>query len=214
MSNVTVVEARDELAALPADILTARLEGFIEADCFTGRYEGPTRGAMEQNFEQNLARIFARAETSRISGVQIKAPMHLAPDDALLPAVDLSFTHILKPAGTAGFEMLPIVEWLCLELGRVAGFATPNVALTPMPDGVSPALIVERFELRPGADDQRRLTPEDRCSVLDHPASAKYEGTIERIARGFRLQKKVEPVLVACSTLLRDFRLIALSSAC
>lgn len=107
MSNVTVVEACDELAALPADILTTRLEGFIEAGCFTGRYEGPARGAMEQSFE-HLARIFARAETPRLSGVQMKAPMHLAPDGALLPAVDLPFTHILKPAGTAGFEMLPI----------------------------------------------------------------------------------------------------------
>jgi serine/threonine-protein kinase HipA len=29
MSNITVVEARDELAALPADILTTRLNGFI-----------------------------------------------------------------------------------------------------------------------------------------------------------------------------------------
>ncbi|HUD94757.1 hypothetical protein [Sphingobium sp.] len=40
MSNVTVVEARDELAALPADFLTTRLSGFIEAGCFTGHYGG------------------------------------------------------------------------------------------------------------------------------------------------------------------------------
>ncbi len=186
MSNVTVVEARGELAALPADVLTTRLEGFNEAGRFTGRYEGPARGTIEQSFEQNLARIFARAETPRLSGVQIKAPMHLAPDGALVPAVGLSFTHILKPAGTAGLEMLPIVEWLCLELGRAAGFATPNISLTPMPDRMSPALIVERFDIRHGADDQRRLALEDFCSVLDLPAPAKYEGTIERIARGLR----------------------------
>jgi hypothetical protein len=37
-------------------------------------------------------------------------------------------THIPKPAGTAGFETLPIVEWLCLELGRVAGFEVPAAA--------------------------------------------------------------------------------------
>lgn len=186
MSNVTVVETRHELAALPADILTTKLEGFNEAGRFAGRYEGPARGTIEESFEQNLARIFARAETPRLSGVQIKAPMHLAPDGALLPAVNLSFTHILKPAGTAGFEMLPVVEWLCLELGRAAGFATPNIALTPMPDGMSPALIVERFDIRHGADDQRRFALEDFCSVLDVPASAKYDGTIERIARGLR----------------------------
>lgn len=148
MSNITVVEARDELAALPADILTTRLNGFIDAGRFTGRYDGPARGAIEESFEQNLARIFARAETPRLSGVQIKAPMHLASDGALLPAIDLPFTHILKPAGTAGFEMLPIVEWLCLQLGRAAGFAAPDVALTAMPDGMAPALVVERFDIR------------------------------------------------------------------
>ncbi|NWK94651.1 type II toxin-antitoxin system HipA family toxin [Sphingobium lactosutens] len=186
MSNITVVEARDELAALPADILTMRLDGFVEAGRFSGRYKGPARGAIEESFEQNLARIFARAETPRLSGVQIKAPMHLAADGALLPAIDLPFTHILKPAGTAGFEMLPIVEWLCLALGRAAGFDVPDIALTPMPDGMSPALIVERFDIRRGAGDQRRLALEDFCSVLDLPASAKYDGTIERMARGLR----------------------------
>lgn len=186
MSNVTVVESRDELATLPADILTTRLDNFVEAGCFTGRYEGPARGAIEESFEQNLARIFAHAETPRLSGIQIKAPMYLAPDGILRPAIDLPFTHILKPTGTAGFEMLPIVEWLCLELGRAAGFAVPVIALTPMPDGMSPALIVERFDIRYGADDQRRLALEDFCSVLDLPASAKYDGTIERMARGLR----------------------------
>ena len=186
MSNITVVGARDELANLPPDILTTALEGFVEAGRFTGRYRGPARGAIEESFEQNLARIYARAETPRLSGVQIKAPMHLAPDGALLPAIDLPFTHILKPAGTAGFEMLPIVEWLCLELGRAAGFTVPDFVLTAMPDGMAPALVVERFDIRLGPDDQRRLALEDFCSVLDLPASAKYDGTIERMARGLR----------------------------
>ncbi|WP_019054024.1 HipA domain-containing protein [Sphingobium xenophagum] len=186
MSNITVVEARDDLTALPADILTTRLSGFVEAGRFIGRYDGPARGAIEESFEQNLARIFARAETPRLSGVQIKAPMHLAPDGTLLPAIDLPFTHILKPAGTAGFKMLPIVEWLCLELGRAAGFAAPDVALTMMPDGMAPALIVERFDIRLEPDDQRRIALEDFCSILDLPASAKYDGTIERMARGLR----------------------------
>lgn len=186
MSNITVVEARDQLAALPSDVLTTRLDGFVEAGQFIGHYHGPARGAIEESFEKNLAQIFARAETPRLSGVQIKAPMHLAADGALSPAIDLPFTHILKPAGTAGFEMLPIVEWLCLELGRAAGFVTPDIALTPMPDGMSPALLVERFDIRLGNDDRRRIALEDFCSVLDLPASAKYDGTIERMARGLR----------------------------
>jgi serine/threonine-protein kinase HipA len=79
--------------------------------------------------------------------------------------------------------MLPIVEWLCLELGRAAGFEAPDAALIPMPDGMPPALVVERFDIRRGPHDQRRLAMEDFCSILDLPTSAKYDGTIERMAR-------------------------------
>ena len=112
--------------------------------------------------------------------------MSLTSEGRLVPAVDQPFTHILKPAGTAGFETLPIVEWLCLELGRTAGFEAPDAALIDMPDGMSPALLVERFDIRRGPKDQRRLALEDFCSILDLPTSAKYDGTIERMARGLR----------------------------
>lgn len=186
MSNIAIVKTRDELAVLPADNLTTTLAAFVDAGRFTGRYGGPERGEIEETFEQNLARIFARAETPRLSGVQIKAPMSLMPDGALVPAILQPFTHILKPAGTAGFEMLPIVEWLCLELGRSAGFEVPDAALLAMHDGMSPALVVERFDIRQGTADQRRLALEDFSSILDLPASAKYDGTIERMARGLR----------------------------
>lgn len=186
MSNISVVEARQELQSLPADILVTRLADFTDGGRFTGHYAGPARQTIADSFEQNLSRIFARAETPRLSGVQIKAPMHLSPEGALLPAIDLPFTHILKPAGTSGFEMLPIVEWLCLELGRAAGFNVPDIALVPMPDNMPPALLVERFDIRQGPEDQRRLALEDFCSVLELPASAKYDGTIERMARGMR----------------------------
>ncbi|CAH2398075.1 HipA domain-containing protein [Mesorhizobium escarrei] len=51
---------------------------------------------------------------------------------------------------------------------------------------MSPALVVERFDVRRGPTDRRYLALEDFCSVLDLPASAKYDGTIERMARGLR----------------------------
>ncbi|HEX8665007.1 MAG TPA: HipA domain-containing protein [Beijerinckiaceae bacterium] len=186
MSNIKIVESRAELERLPADVLLAELRAFSEDGRFTGRYAGPPRGEIEEGFEQNLARLFARAETPRISGVQIKAPMCLTPEGELVPAVDRPFTHILKPAGTAGFETLPVVEWLCLELGRAAGFEVPSAALIDMPDGMPPALVVERFDIRRGPDDRRIIALEDFCSILDLPTSAKYDGTIERMARGLR----------------------------
>jgi serine/threonine-protein kinase HipA len=186
MSNITIVEDLAQLATLPADVLSTPLARFAAGGSFTGVYVGPGRGEIEETFEQNLARIFARAETPRLSGVQIKAPMSLTRDGALVPAIELPFTHILKPAGAAGFELLPIVEWLCLEFGRAAGFETPVAALIAMPDAMAPALVVERFDVRQGDHDQRRLAMEDFCSILELPTSAKYDCTIERMARSLR----------------------------
>lgn len=186
MSNIAVVATKKELDALPLDVLQAPLAKFAKRGQFIGRYVGLSRGELEQSFEENLAQLFERAETPRLSGVQIKAPMCLTSDGALIAAIDAPFTHILKPAGTAGFEALPIVEWICLELGRAAGFVVPDAALVGMPDGMAPALVVERFDIRRDKADKRRLALEDFCSVLALPASAKYDGTIERVARGLR----------------------------
>lgn len=186
LSNIAVVSDPGELARLPADILEAGLERFTDEGRFTGRYAGLGRGDIEEPFQQRLAALFARAETPRLSGIQIKAPVSLAADGTLVPATDAPFTHILKPAGTAGFEQMPVVEWFCLQLGRRAGFAVPAVALTAMPDGMPPALLVERFDIRRSKEDRRRLALEDFCSVLDLPSEAKYDGTIERVGRGLR----------------------------
>lgn len=186
MSNVSVAPSRTELAALPEDILSAPLEAFCEAGRFIGRYRGPGRGSIEETFERNLARLYSQPGTPRLSGVQVKAPMSLLADGTLLPALDRAFTHVLKPAGTAGFETLPAVEWLCLEFGRAGGFEVPSTALIEMPDGMPPALLVERFDIRRGPEDRRRLALEDFCSILDLPASAKYNGTIEHAAKGLR----------------------------
>ncbi len=186
LSNVSVAPSRSEWAALPEDILSTPLEAFCEAGRFTGRYRGPGRGPVEETFERNLARLYSQPGTPRLSGVQIKAPMCLLADGTLLPALDRAFTHVLKPAGTAGFETLPVVEWLCLELGRAGGFEVPSAALIEMPDGMPPALLVERFDIRRGPGDRRRLALEDFCSVLNLPATARYDSTIERVARGLR----------------------------
>ncbi|WP_132661872.1 type II toxin-antitoxin system HipA family toxin [Rhizobium azibense] len=186
MSNIIIVEKRSELAALPADILVTRLAAYSEGGVFTGRYAGPGRDHIEQSFERNLAQIFASSETPRLSGVQIKAPMFLDHDGTLCPSVATPFTHILKPAGTSGFEALPVIEWQSLTLAASAGFATPSMALVPMPDEMPPALLVERFDIRAQNKDQRLLAMEDFASVLGVPTEAKYDGTIERIARAVR----------------------------
>ncbi len=186
MSNITMAENAEELATLPLDVLATPLAAFTAAGVFTGTYAGPGRSTMEQDFERNLAMIYDRADTPRLSGVQIKAPMTLAPDGRLSPSIGTPFTHILKPAGTSGFEALPLVEWIGLALAKEAGLTVPAAALIAMPDGMPPALLVERFDIRAGADDHRLLAMEDLCSVLDLSPEKKYDGTIERVARALR----------------------------
>jgi serine/threonine-protein kinase HipA len=186
MSNIAIVENASELAALPADILLTQLERFAARGLFTGTYAGPGRGAIEKGFEANLAKIYERADTPRISGVQIKAPMYLDTDGTLSPSTGKPFTHILKPAGTSGFEALPVVEWMALALGRAAGFVAPAAALVPMPDSMPPALLVERFDIREDAADRRLIALEDFASVLDLPTQAKYSTTMERVAKAAR----------------------------
>ena len=186
MSNITVVATPDKLAALPADLLVNRLAAFTKDGLFTGTYAGPGRSAIERDFEHRLAALYANADTPRLSGVQIKAPMSLDAGGTLTPSVGLPFTHILKPAGTSGFETLPLIEWVGLTLARAVGLLAPEAALVPMPDGMPPALVVERFDIRDRADDPRWLAMEDMCSVLDLEPHDKYTGTIERVARATR----------------------------
>lgn len=186
MSNITIVESEAELTPLPQDILLTRLENYTRDGVFTGRYAGPGRTDIETSFEKNLAQIYARADTPRLSGVQIKAPMYLDVEGTLSPSAGKPFTHILKPAGTSGYDALPLVEWTAMTLGRASGLGAPSIALIAMPDNMPPALIVERFDIREGLEDRRMLALEDLCSVLDLPAHAKYEGTLERVARAIR----------------------------
>lgn len=186
MSNITITQQPGYIAGLPADVLTARLANFSRNGIFTGEYAGPGRSDLEHDFEENLARLYARADMPRLSGIQIKAPMFLDTDGALRPSAGEPFTHILKPAGTGKFQALPLIEFLCMALGRDAGFATPDTALVPMPDSMPPALLVERFDIRTSPEDRRLIALEDLCSVLDLDPEAKYNGTIERIMRAVR----------------------------
>jgi len=186
MSNITISDDVAEIAALPADVLDGRLFDFERDGLFLGTYAGPPGREFNQSFEHALARIFKTGTTPRLSGIQIKAPMLLDKDGLLRAATDLPFTHILKPAGTSGFEQMPVVEWLCLALGRSAGFTVPETALVEMPEGLPPALLVERFDIRADQGDRRRIALEDFCSILGVPAEDKYKGTIERMARALR----------------------------
>lgn len=186
MSNVTAVQDAAELKHLPMDVLKTPLAQVSEQGRFLGTYAGPARGEIETTFAADLADLYAHEETPRLSGVQIKAPMCLRKNGVLVAATEAAFTHILKPAGTGGFDMLPAVEWLCLHLGARVGLAAPSAALLDLSEDTPRALLVERFDIRRTPDEQGFYAMEDFCSVLDLPTTAKYEGTIERVAKQVR----------------------------
>lgn len=185
-SNITIVEQPEDLAKIPSDLLVATLADYSDQGLFTGSYEGPGQDHISQSFESNLAQLYATGDVPRLSGVQVKVPMFLAENGALVPCVSQPFSHILKPSGTGGFQALALIEFLALNLGRYVGFDVPEVALVMMPDGLPPALIVERFDIRKTGADAQLIALEDMCSILDLPPESKYVGTIERIVRAVR----------------------------
>ena len=80
---------------------------------------------------------------------------------------------------------------VALALGSAVGLEAPSTALVAMPDGMPPALLVERFDIRRGANDTRMLALEDFCSVLDLPTSA------NTTARSSASSRAVRPISTA-----------------
>lgn len=186
LSNIAIIDDLSKLPGIPQDMLEGELATWTKAGRFTGTYGGPGSAEIREGFEQALVALYRDADTPRLSGVQVKAPMHLDSAGRLTDAKARPFTHILKPAGSAGFEALPVVEWLALELAGQVGFDVPARALARMPEDLPPALIVERFDIRRSLSDQQLYCLEDFSSLLGVTAEAKYRSTIERAGRALR----------------------------
>ena len=186
LSNIAIIDDLSKLLGVSPDVLEESLSTWTKAGQFTGTYAGPGSTAIREGFEQALATLYRDADTPRLSGVQIKAPMHLDSAGRLTDAKAKPFTHILKPGGSAGFEALPVVEWVALELAAKVGFDVPARALVHIPEDLPPALIVERFDIRRSPSDQHLYCLEDFSSLLGVSAEAKYRSTIERAARALR----------------------------
>ena len=186
MSNIVVSGDENDLQALPADVLEGRLEEFANEGAFVGGYAGPAP-SFDETLEDRMAGLYASATMPRLSGVQVKAPMNLSHDGMLRPARDQrAFTHILKPSPGAGFEELPLVEAACLAAAQACGFETAAHAIVTMPGDLPDALLVERFDIRQGRNDRRKIAMEDMASVRGVAPSEKYEGSIEQVARALR----------------------------
>lgn len=185
-SNIAIVDNLAQLSTLPDDIRQGQLVHWTQEGRFTGTYDGPGKTQVEEGFEGAVARLYQNADTPRLSGVQIKVPMFLDSNGLLQTAQERPFTHILKPATMAGFEGVPIVEWTALKLARMVGFEVPPAALIEMPEGLPPALVIERFDIRRDATDRMLYCLEDFCSLLGLSSAAKYQSSIERVAKALR----------------------------
>ena len=100
MSNITIVE-RAERAGGAAARCPADAPGPICEERPLHRHlcrTGPR--ATSRRASSGISReIYERADTPRLSGIQIKAPMYLDADGTLATSTGKPFTHILKPAG-------------------------------------------------------------------------------------------------------------------
>lgn len=185
LSNMVVSENREDLEKAPEDRLLARLDDWSKDGVFTGAYEGPS-AELQEKLEERLAEIYAKNDTPRLSGVQIKAPMTLARDGVLLPATDGPFTHILKPSPGGDLIDLPLIEHASLSAATACGLRTSRHALVSFSKDLPDALIVERFDIRANEEDKQRYALEDMASVRGVRANQKYDGSVEQAARALR----------------------------
>lgn len=184
LSNLTVIpEGAFSLDKVGIDTLHTQLkDGGIKDGTFTGLYAGPSAPGFTPDFETRLAGLWDHELTPKFSGAQVKIPVSLLPDldggQVILPAVHSTFSHILKVPREGYYESLPAVEWMGLEIARRAGLDTADAALVQMPEGMAPALLIERFDIPHVDDDLTKLTRiADFCNVTDRPPQQFKYGT-------------------------------------
>jgi len=131
-----------------------------------------------------------RRGAPRLSGVQRKLPVHLAPDPSdpanfalTLAGLVVPASHILK---FQGFDQPDLVqnEWATMELARLAGLDVAPVRQVEFQENSrfrTPGLLVERFDI-PATDDPERVSVlEDAASLLGLGRADKYRTSMERI---------------------------------
>ncbi|MBL8637077.1 MAG: HipA domain-containing protein [Alphaproteobacteria bacterium] len=203
LSNLRIVapDKEDEFLSLaPRDTRKGRLQDFsAENGVFSGQYLGPSQEGIHQSMSQSVAAFWNDRAMPRLSGAQMKLPMCLHEDGRLVPAKggEDSFTHILKLPGGGNAEKLPTegnlrsigaLEWFCLRVSEKVGINTAGHTLVPLPHGLPPAVLVERFDIPENEGDSRQILMQDMCSLAKIPSYEKDSGSIEKCAS---LVKKV-----------------------
>lgn len=115
-----------------------------------------------------------------LSGMQPKVSAVFSRNDGQFRIVETNGSYILKPSPQA-FPGAPENEALTMLLARQAGIDVPRCGWLPTKDH-SGVFWIERFD-RWGVGNRQRVRCEDACQILDVPASWKYLGNLETLAR-------------------------------
>lgn len=185
LSNLTIVkDGSPALDKIGIDTLHAHLQDCTDENgCFTGKYVGPASASFNPAFETTVANLWHNELMPKFSGAQVKIPVSLMPDEngshIMMPAVRTTFSHILKVPREGFYASFPAIEWAGLEMARRAGLPTAHHALVEMPDGMAPALAIERFDIPEFGDDLRYLTRiSDFCNIAEISPDKKYSTDI------------------------------------
>lgn len=115
-----------------------------------------------------------------LSGMQPKVSAVFSRKEQQFKIVETNGSYILKPTPQA-FPGAAENEALTMELARQAGIDVPRCGWISAKDD-SGVFWIERFD-RWGAANRQRVRCEDACQILDVPASWKYLGNLETLAR-------------------------------
>jgi len=185
MSNLVITPYKEKLSITPRDMLEGRISQIAQKGVFRGQVVDRDLLVTHQEIYANNA--VSGPVPARISGVQLKAPTTLTKGGRLAPAVNTTFSHLLKIGSTRrllAFTM-PTNEWFCMSILKKAGLKTSDVALIPGTREVGNSILVERWDIPESRNDRRVLVAEDFMSLMGKPTintNSKYASSMEDLA--------------------------------
>lgn len=120
-----------------------------------------------------------------LSGVQPKVSAVFSRKESCFKIVETNGSYILKPSPQA-FPGAAENEALTMKLAKAAGLDVPLCGWLRAKDSAG-VFWIERFD-RWGTGNRNRVRCEDFCQILGVPASWKYLGNLETLARVVREQ--------------------------
>lgn len=188
LSNLVVMKGDVESSSV---VRMDQLEGSLDTFSQNGVFNGTISSHIptdfdDEDFSKKAAKFWNNPFTPRFSGAELKVPVTLDKTGKMSPAVGTSFTHFLKyPVAEEDKEAragLGINEWMCLELSERIGLKTAKHALVELDRNLTPALLVERYDIPENEEDKTLRITQDMCSLGGETVALKGEGSYEKLA--------------------------------